>query len=431
MSSPTTSDVEPLRILFVCRAVPNPAGRGVERRAAQHLSALNELGAVTLVISETYAKEAADDGVDLASLPVAEIVIRPALTQATRSHAQIKAASDRLTKLWRAARRVCFIDDRALPDDAARYRQQFSGKFDLLFAFRLSAAMWAESVFGDDPGAPPLRAVDFDDLESVAMQRALDSHPTSRFWRWRVGRDIRWLGQTERRMIDQWDLVTVCSSLDRAKLQREESAAVQVIPNAVTLVTPPPEHAGPFSVLFVGTLGYAPNIEGLTWFIEQVWPKVRAELNTAQLHIVGMDTPPAILALNGQDAILVHGRVRDLDPYYGVADAVIAPIFGGGGTRTKILEAFAYQRAVVSTLVGGEGLGLVDGQTVLTADDADTFANGLITLANDPALRRRLATSGRALVEQNFAAPNVRRTLVSKIRALVAGLGRDQVKAAA
>lgn len=431
MSLSQSSGVEPLRILFVCRAVPNPAGRGVERRAAQHLAALNELGEVTLVISETHAREAVGDGVDLGALPVAELVIRPALTEATQSQAAVNEAGDRLTRMWRAVQGVCIVDDRALPADIARYRQQFSGKFDLLFAFRLAAAVWAQSVFEHDPGAPRLRVADFDDVESVAMKRALDSHPTSRFWRWRVSRDIRWLAQTERRVIDQWDLVTVCSAVDQAKLQRDGSAALEVIPNAVQLVTPPPEHAGPFSVLFVGTLGYAPNIEGLTWFIERVWSKVRAALPDARLHIVGMDTPAAILALNGRDAISVHGRVDDLQPLYGMADAVIAPIFGGGGTRTKILEAFAHQRAVVSTSLGGEGLGLVDGQTVLTADDADGFVAALVSLAGDPELRRRLAANGRALVEQDFAAPNVRRTLVSTIRALVSGRGQAEVKVAA
>lgn len=382
------------RILFVSPSSPNPRGRGIEQRAFQQLDALARLGDVTLVLPDAIAARAAAEGVDLSALPVARLVTRPQRTRVQVRRAALDRARDPLTRLWHLARLPDARDTAALAADVPRVRASLGpDRFDLAFAFRMVSALWLESL-----GLPPagLRLFDLDDIESVAARRGLDGpDPTRGIWRWRYAAHARWLARTEARLIAAYDATLVCSEGDRAKLPHPDR--LLVIPNGVPFGDPPPPAPpGPFQGLFVGTLSYRPNAEGLRWFVAEAWPRVRGALPDARLAIVGIDPPADIAAMDGQGGIVVHGRVPDVAPHYAAAHATIAPIFAGGGTRIKIVEAFARARPVVSTTIGAEGLEAAAGIDLLLADDAECFAAALVRLAGDRALAERLALAGHA-----------------------------------
>ena len=119
--------------------------------------------------------------------------------------------------------------------------------------------------------------------------------------------------------------------------------------------------------------------------------------------MVGRHPAREVAALAEQDpTVRVTGEVPDMAPYFLDASIVIAPLRSGGGTRLKILDAFAAARAVVATTVGAEGLDVVDGTHLLIADDPSSFAKATIQLLGDAALRQRLAAGGRRLAEDRY-----------------------------
>ena len=122
----------------------------------------------------------------------------------------------------------------------------------------------------------------------------------------------------------------------------------------------------------------------------------------AHLYIVGREPPKEITELHTGTDVIVTGTVPDVTPYFKESSVVIVPLRVGGGTRVKILEAFAHRKAVVSTSIGAEGLQVEDGIHLYLADDAATFASRCLTLMTDPSARRTLGEAGRRLVETRY-----------------------------
>jgi glycosyltransferase involved in cell wall biosynthesis len=168
-----------------------------------------------------------------------------------------------------------------------------------------------------------------------------------------------------------------------------------MIPNTY----PEPEHelgrvevADPPTLTFIGQQTYGPNADGSAWLVEEVLPHLRALVPDVRLRVVG-DAPEGVRALGLVDAVTVTGLVPDVADELARADVAVVPIRYGGGTRIKILEAFAHRIPVVSTTVGAEGLDVQDGEHLLIADDPQSFAKACATLLTDVELRRRLVAA--------------------------------------
>ena len=207
----------------------------------------------------------------------------------------------------------------------------------------------------------------------------------------------RWLGRYAR-------LVAV-SEPDRRELERLPGAPpVEVVPNGVAsdeLRALPPS-VEPATLLFTGTLSHPPNSAGIRWLADEVWPRILSALPEAKLLVVGRDPPEGVLGLGARQGIEVVGPVPEMAPYFARASAVVVPLLSGGGTRLKILEALACERAVVSTRVGCEGLDLEDGKELLMADGAERFAAAVLRVLEDAPLRERLATAGREQAQRRY-----------------------------
>jgi glycosyltransferase involved in cell wall biosynthesis len=243
-------------------------------------------------------------------------------------------------------------------------------------------------------------------------------------WRRLVAFEKYWLGR--------FSVCAAVSEDDAALLRRMSPASqVHVVPNGVDteFFAPPSSPAGeklstepelpggidrePLEarepvepqtphLLFSGVLTYAPNVQGLTWFCDQVLPRILAAQPQAVLEICGLHMSPSVLALGRHPAVHVTGFVPDLRPKLWSATASVAPLWIGGGTRLKILEALAAECPVVTTSVGAKGLSLVDGRHLLVADTAATFADRVLDLLASTDLRRRLATAGRQAVVEAY-----------------------------
>lgn len=162
-------------------------------------------------------------------------------------------------------------------------------------------------------------------------------------------------------------------------------------------------HAAALRLLFVGTLDYPPNAEAARWLARQLAPQLHAVLQEAwQLTVVGRNPSrqlQQVLAGAGIQLLENHPRIEQA---YADADLVLVPLFSGGGTKLKTLEAFAHGLPVVSTPHGIRGLGAIDGQHCLVAASATGMALAVRELAVDTAWRQRLGTAGQALWREQF-----------------------------
>ncbi len=165
------------------------------------------------------------------------------------------------------------------------------------------------------------------------------------------------------------------------------------------------QHAGPRATstdfVFVGSMDWLPNIDGMLWFAAEILPKLRAHKPDCSVAIVGRRPDPRLVALAAADPLItVTGTVDDVRPYLWASRVAILPLRIGGGTRMKVYESMAAGVPMVSTAVGMEGLACVPGRDLLVADSPDEFAARCIEMLEDRALADRIADNAFALVDR-------------------------------
>lgn len=221
-------------------------------------------------------------------------------------------------------------------------------------------------------------------------------------------------------LLERYARVVAMSDADAALLRARTSTPVEVVPNGTTIgpvVVAVQAHP---TILFTGTMNHPPNREGILWFHAHVWPLVRRELPDARLLVVGRHPQAEVLALAERDrSVEVTGEVADMAPYFADATVVVAPLLSGGGTRLKILDAFAARRAVVATSLGAAGLDVQGGRHLLVADDGPGFASATVRLLTDARLRDEIAARGRRLVEERYGWGTLGTRLGEILRAVV------------
>jgi len=178
----------------------------------------------------------------------------------------------------------------------------------------------------------------------------------------------------------------------------------EVIPNGVDsdFFRPVNQPRNTDLILFTGTISYYPNVEGILWFAKHVWPIIKQKRPSTQFCIAGKSPPSEIQTLASDPSIEVTGAVDDMRDYYAKASVVVVPLRVGGGTRLKILEAMAMEKAIVSTGVGAEGIDYTNKSDILIEDDPEAFADATIRVLSDDELRNTLQSQGRTLVERLY-----------------------------
>ncbi len=158
-----------------------------------------------------------------------------------------------------------------------------------------------------------------------------------------------------------------------------------------------------FDLVFVGSMDWMPNIDGIRWFLDEVLPRVRATKPDCRVAIVGRNPPSSITAEAKDPLITITGTVADVRPFLWQSAVSIVPLRVGGGTRLKIFEAMAAGTPVVSTTIGAEGLPLKHGETIRIGDTAEAFAAECLDLLNNREARRDLVGAGLAIIREKFS----------------------------
>lgn len=203
------------------------------------------------------------------------------------------------------------------------------------------------------------------------------------------------------------DILWTCSERDKHLFDianNKRIGQIDVIPNGTNLVNidfiDGKIEKIENTILFVGSLDYDPNNEGLSWFLNSILPLIKIEV---KLKIVGSGNASVELInlLRKTQNVELLGFVEDLDNHYIESDLVVIPLLSGSGTRLKALEAMNYHCAIVSTSKGVEGIKISD--QVLIANSPTEFVSSIERLLQDAELRYTLGKKGRKLVEDKYS----------------------------
>lgn len=251
------------------------------------------------------------------------------------------------------------------------------------------------------PRAPIL--VDFHNLYGRLAQRVATERAgvAGRY----LAREARLLSRMEARAARDARAVMAVSAEEADEFTRLGAARVTLVPNGVDCAAyaylPVGRTPDPPVLIYIGALSWVPNAVASEYLARTVLPEVRREHPGAVLKLVGRDPGPTVCALAEMPGVEVHGNVPDVGVYLTQASVLAVALDSGGGTRLKILEAFAAGLPVVSTPVGCEGIDAVHGEHLWVAG-YDAFAEGVMAALADPAGATARAARARELVMRRY-----------------------------
>jgi glycosyltransferase involved in cell wall biosynthesis len=241
-------------------------------------------------------------------------------------------------------------------------------------------------------------------VESVIWERHAESGRTPAH-RAYFGLQARRMFEWEKTVCQRASHVVAVSEVDERTMQtRFGIQHISSVPTGVDLAffERPDSAAARHDLVFVGSMDWMPNVDGMRWFLDEVFPLIRARKPECRIAIVGRQPPPSLLA-EQTTHITVTGTIPDVRPFLWQSSVSIVPLRIGGGTRLKIFEAMAAGTPVVSTTVGAEGLPVTHGDTIRIADSAAEFAAECLALLENRETRERMVAQALELLGAKFS----------------------------
>lgn len=250
-----------------------------------------------------------------------------------------------------------------------------------------------------------LRIIDMPNVEHILYSQQLASK----------GCDASVNSEGRRLKREEGQLHRVCQGLfacsdDDSQILSElnnNKLACTTVPNGVACehaeFDPNPEKHKHQNLLFCGTLSYPPNVDGLNWFVKEIFPLILVKHPSIRLRVVGRNFDNARFpGVSQHPSIDVIGEVSSVRPEYLQTGIAICPLRMGSGTRLKILESMSFGSPTVSTSVGCEGIRAIDGESILIRDNAQSFADGVSQLLVSPEEFHAIRKQARRFVEANY-----------------------------
>lgn len=361
-------------ILFLTHRIPYPPDKGDKIRAwniLQHLASRHRVHLGTFIDEPEDVR-----GLERLEKVCASVFWRPLSPRLARLRSlRCLLSGAPLTQGYFGDARFRAETDRVV----ARYKPS------LFYIFSSAMAPYVT----DQRGARVI--IDMVDVDSEKWrQYAETSHGLARLIYAREGRALLALERQAAADADSVVFVSRAEAALFARLAPELSSRIHYVNNGVDS-----EHFGPSAkfpnplgdrpaIVFTGMMNYRPNVEAMSWFVEQVMPRLRAHPKAPCLWIVGSNPCRAVLALAGPD-VRVTGRVPDVRPYLRYAAAVVAPLQIARGIQNKVLEAMAMGAAVVVTPQAHEGLDRCSAEELLTAATGAEFADAVVRILDGAA----------------------------------------------
>ncbi len=252
------------------------------------------------------------------------------------------------------------------------------------------------------------------DNHNVEAQLFWDNKPVNETLKSKLNSKIQFnkIKSIENDFIKQVNHVWMCSAEDNYLLSNfyGKNTHSNVVPNAIDVASydyvrlHECNSQTELNIFFAGTFIYPPNEVAAQLLIDEIYPRLRKIHSNSRLILLGRYPTLRMLEAAKQDPqIIVTGQVEDVRPYLLSASIVVIPLLQGGGTRLKILEAFAAGRPVISTAKGAEGLKVVDGKHLLIRNNVEEIITGVCELWTQPNIGERLARNAYELVKAEYS----------------------------
>ena len=211
-----------------------------------------------------------------------------------------------------------------------------------------------------------------------------------------------------KRQIKKWedyickksDILCCISKNDTKYFNKLTKKNIRILP--VSFKTNKSKKNNKFSVFHLGSMDWKPNIEGVNWFIEKVWPKFTQKSIPIYCYFAGKKMPNKIMS-KSSNKLIIESTIQDAKQYMQNKSVMIVPIFSGSGIRIKILEGMALGIPIISTTKGAAGIPYKNEKNILIANNELDFYNSIIKLYSNPELYERISLEGRKLIQNNFS----------------------------
>jgi glycosyltransferase involved in cell wall biosynthesis len=240
-------------------------------------------------------------------------------------------------------------------------------------------------------------------IESALLRRraAIERHPIRRGY---MTYQSQLMERLEREWCPRVALNIAVSESDRTSLRSiAPGSRIAVVPNGVDTDEFRPVNGADVGLVYVGGMNWFPNRDALEFFCGDILPHLTRGRRRVPVTWVGAASEQEQRLYRDRHGVGLTGYVDDVRPFVGDAACHIVPLRVGGGTRLKILNAWAMGKAVVSTSIGCEGLAATDGENILVRDEPRAFADAVLAVIEDPLLRRRLGQAGRETAERVYS----------------------------
>ena len=265
--------------------------------------------------------------------------------------------------------------------DLLRYEQFDAVHLDGTFVAWYAGFLADEVKAGRRPGPLPPLVLRAHNVEYIIWER-LAERERNPLKKWYLNHLAGRMKRFEAAVLHRVDAVAAITEDDARRLRALGCPApIVIIPapaNTKRFRPDPTRQPQPRTLFMLGSLNWLPNLEGVDWFLREVWPVAHREMPDLELHIAGSH-PPAYLATRpaGQDQVFVHGFVESAPDFMQAYELMLVPLLSGGGMRVKIVEGMAMGKAILSTAVGAEGIEARDGADMLLRDGATAWLQAL------------------------------------------------------
>lgn len=389
-----------MRILFVSTIVPVPANNGQAIRTLSIVQGLMELGHEV-----SFVGFGTND---------ARVSREPIASQCRDLVIVDRAPSQSSQSAEYAGRLVSLLKGKA--HSIERFRSAaMKTELEKLIATSDFELVVADSLYNlvNIPHTNVPLLLNSHNVEYRILERyaSLETNPAKRQYALLEAKNMR---RAEKDALAKARMAFACSDTDREELTKlNGTVPIYTVPNCVaTDFHARAERAIPGRMLFVGGMDWYPNRDAVEFFVEKIFPTIRAQVPEAHLVVAGRNPPKDFVQrISRTQNVVFTGTVPDMRPHLEEASVVVVPLRLGSGTRIKILEASAAGKAVVSTSVGAEGLNLVPGRDIEIADTPADFASRVVDLLRDPSRREQMASAGREKIVAGYSLAALRRSM--------------------
>lgn len=386
-----------MRILLLTHRLPFPPNKGDKIRSFNILNQLRQR-------HEVYLVSVVDDDADLKYIPE---------LQARLQQVAIDCISDR-SRVWAALHALsCLQPITVSYFHSVKLQEQFDAllerhEFDAVFCF---SSPMAEYLFKSRHWSGKLRGMvkimDLIDVDSYKWRQYAARSLPPRSWIYRY--EARRLAAYETSIAREFDHLLVVSEQERNYFPGSGATVnLHAMSNGVDLSFFSPVHtrraiANRHGIVFTGVMDYWPNVEGVQWFVERIFPHIRAVVPDARFYIVGSKPDQTVRRLAQTPGVVVTGFVEDVRDYLAGADVCVVPLRIARGIQNKVLEAMAMSKAIVCSPQAFEGIHAEAGQAVAVAADEPAFAAAVVDLLLNPDKARQRGQQARLCVEEHYS----------------------------